>query len=224
MNVIVENSNAILSKLPEGVRLVAVSKFKPVEMLMQAYEGGFRCFGENYVQELVEKQGQMPGDVEWHMIGHLQSNKVKYIAPFVHMIHSVDSPKLLAEINKQAARNNRLIECLLQVHIAEEETKSGMNRDELLALVNSDLPDTLHNVKITGLMGMSTFTEDEAVVRKEFRLLKEIFEEVKTLRPRSDHFSMEEISMGMSGDWPVAVEEGSTMIRVGSAIFGARQV
>jgi pyridoxal phosphate enzyme (YggS family) len=222
MNHITEKIKEIESKLPAGVKLVAVSKLKPVETLMQAYEGGFRRFGENYVQELAGKFENMPKDVEWHMIGHLQSNKVKYIAPFVSMIHSVDSFKLLVEINKQAAKNDRVIDCLLQVHIAEEDTKTGMTEEELLEIINSEQLKSLKNVHILGLMGMSTFTDDLDQVRREFKSLKKIFDDVKSLGKASDNFSMNEISMGMSGDWPLAIEEGSTMIRVGSAIFGDR--
>lgn len=222
MNHITEKIKEIEAKLPAGVKLVAVSKLKPVETLMQAYEGGFRRFGENYVQELAGKFENMPKDIEWHMIGHLQSNKVKYIAPFVSMIHSVDSFKLLVEINKQAAKNDRVIDCLLQVHIAEEDTKTGMSEEELLEIINADQLKSLKNVRILGLMGMSTFTDDLYQVRREFKSLKKIFDDVKSMGKASDNFSMNEISMGMSGDWPLAIEEGSTMVRVGSAIFGSR--
>ncbi len=222
MNHITEKIKEIEAKLPAGVKLVAVSKLKPVETLMQAYEGGFRRFGENYVQELSGKFENMPKDIEWHMIGHLQSNKVKYIAPFVSMIHSIDSFKLLVEINKQAAKNDRVIDCLLQVHIAEEDTKTGMSEEELLEIINADQLKSLKNVRILGLMGMSTFTDDLDQVRREFKSLKKIFDDVKSLGKASDNFSMNEISMGMSGDWPLAIEEGSTMVRVGSAIFGSR--
>lgn len=222
MNHITGKIKEIEAKLPAGVKLVAVSKLKPVETLMQAYEGGFRRFGENYVQELAGKFEDMPKDIEWHMIGHLQSNKVKYIAPFVSMIHSVDSFKLLAEINKQAVKNDRVIDCLLQVHIAEEDTKTGMTEEELLEIINREQLKSFKNVHILGLMGMSTFTDDPDQVRREFKSLKKIFDDVKSLGKASDNFSMNEISMGMSGDWPLAIEEGSTMIRVGSAIFGDR--
>lgn len=222
MNHITEKIQEIEAKLPEGVKLVAVSKLKPVETLMKAYEGGFRRFGENYVQELTGKSESMPSDIEWHMIGHLQSNKVKYIAPFVSMIHSVDSFRLLMEINKQALKNNRVIDCLLQVHIAEEDTKTGMTEEELYEIARSEQLDTLANVRILGLMGMSTFTDDHDQVKREFKSLKKIFDAVKSMAKESANFSMKEISMGMSGDWPLAVEEGSTMIRVGSAIFGER--
>ncbi|RYU94085.1 YggS family pyridoxal phosphate-dependent enzyme [Emticicia agri] len=203
----------------KGVTLIAVSKTKPVEMLMEAYEAGFKCFGENYVQELIEKQDKMPKDIEWHFIGHLQSNKVKYIAPFVSLIHSVDSFRLLQEINKQAAKNNRVIDCLLQIYIAEEDTKSGMTEDECLEILQSEVLKNLTNISIKGLMGMSTFTDDENQVRKEFRKLKTFHASLLTSYPY-----LTTISMGMSGDYAIAIEEGSTMIRVGSKIFGNRSV
>jgi pyridoxal phosphate enzyme (YggS family) len=201
----------------KGVTLVAVSKTKPVEMLMEAYEAGFKRFGENYVQELTEKYDKMPKDIEWHFIGHLQSNKVKYIAPFVNLIHSVDSFKLLQEINKQAAKHNRVIDCLLQIYIAEEDTKSGMTEEECLEILQSDILKNLTNINITGLMGMSTFTDDEAQIRKEFRKLKTFHSSLI-----SKYTQLTTISMGMSGDYAIAIEEGSTMIRVGSKIFGNR--
>lgn len=217
---IVENIREIESQIiGKGVTLVAVSKTKPVEMLMEAYDAGFKRFGENYVQELTEKQEKMPKDIEWHFIGHLQSNKVKYIAPFVSLIHSVDSFKLLQEINKQAAKNNRVIDCLLQIYIAEEDTKSGMTEEECLEILQSDTLKNLTNVRLTGLMGMSTFTDDESQVRKEFRKLKAFHTSLITSYP-----SLTTISMGMSGDYQIAIEEGSTMIRVGSRIFGGRSV
>lgn len=196
--------------------LVPVSKKKPVEDLMQVYEIGGRIFGENYVQELTEKYEEMPKDIEWHLLGHLQRNKVKYIAPFISLIHSVDSLKLLREINKQAAKNERIINCLLQIFIAEEDSKTGMDEAELPEVLAalSDLP----NVKIVGLMGISTFTDDKEVVTREFRQLKRIYDEAK--QTQSD-WSV--LSMGMSGDWQLAIEEGSTLIRVGTSIFGARQ-
>lgn len=202
------------SELPTHVRLVAVSKFKPAADIREAYEAGLRDFGENYVQEMVSKSEELPADIRWHFIGHLQTNKVKYIAPFVHLIHSVDSVKLLREVSKQAANSGRVIDCLLQVHIAQEDTKSGLTEEEFLGLLAGPVPG---HVRITGVMGMSTFTDDPEVVRREFRELKRIFEEGKRLLPE-----MKEISMGMSGDWPLAVEEGSTMVRIGSTIFGAR--
>ncbi|RFS15166.1 YggS family pyridoxal phosphate-dependent enzyme [Emticicia sp. C21] len=201
----------------KGVTLVAVSKTKPIEMLMEVYNAGFKRFGENYVQELTEKYESMPKDIEWHFIGHLQSNKVKYIAPFVSLIHSVDSFKLLQEINKQAAKNNRVIDCLLQIYIAEEDTKSGMTEEECLEILQSETLKNLANIRIVGLMGMSTFTDDENQVRKEFRKLKTFHSSLL-----SSHPYLKTISMGMSGDYAIAIEEGSTMIRVGSKIFGNR--
>lgn len=201
----------------KGVTLVAVSKTKPMEMLMEAYEAGFKRFGENYVQELTEKQEKMPKDIEWHFIGHLQSNKVRYIAPFVSLIHSVDSFKLLQEINKQAAKNDRIIDCLLQIYIAEEDTKSGMTEEECLEILQSETLKNLGNIRIVGLMGMSTFTDDETQVRKEFRKLKTFHSSLLVSYPY-----LRTISMGMSGDYEIAIEEGSTMIRVGSKIFGNR--
>jgi len=215
---IVANIEAIENEISgKGVTLIAVSKTKPVEMLMEAYNAGFKRFGENYVQELTDKHEQMPKDIEWHFIGHLQSNKVKYIAPFVSLIHSVDSFKLLQEINKQAAKHKRVIDCLLQIYIAEEDTKSGMTEDECLEILTSEALKSLTNISIKGLMGMSTFTDDEAQVRKEFRKLKTFHNSLIDTYP---HLST--ISMGMSGDYELAIEEGSTMIRVGSKIFGNR--
>jgi PLP dependent protein len=200
---------------PKGATLIAVSKTKPIEMLMEAYDAGFKRFGENYVQELVAKHEQMPKDIEWHLIGHLQSNKVKYIAPFVSMIHSIDSFKLLNEVNKQAAKHNRVIDCLLQIHIAEEESKSGMSEDEALEILNSKELKDLKNIKIVGLMGMTTLTDDETQIRKEFRHLKSFFDTIK-----NEQINI--LSMGMSGDYGIAIEEGSTRVRVGSKIFGSR--
>lgn len=220
---IVENiqyiENQVLSK---GVTLIAVSKTKPVEMLMEAYNAGFKRFGENYVQELVEKYGTMPKDIEWHFIGHLQSNKVKYIAPFVSLIHSVDSFKLLQEINKQAAKINRVIDCLLQIYIAEEDTKSGMTEEECLEILRPETLKNLPNIKIVGLMGMTTLTDDETQIRKEFRKLKDFSEKLKTQNSASYGEPFKTLSMGMSGDYEIAIEEGSNMIRVGSKIFGGR--
>ncbi|UTA69376.1 YggS family pyridoxal phosphate-dependent enzyme [Emticicia sp. 21SJ11W-3] len=215
---VAENIKLIENEITgKGVTLVAVSKTKPVDALMQAYNAGFKRFGENYVQELADKYEQMPKDIEWHFIGHLQSNKVKYIAPFVSLIHSVDSFKLLQEINKQAAKYNRVINCLLQIYIAEEDTKSGMTEAECSEILDSEALKTLLNVNITGLMGMSTFTDDEQQVRKEFRKLKSFQASLLSAHPY-----LQTISMGMSGDYPIAIEEGSTMIRVGSRIFGNR--
>jgi PLP dependent protein len=217
-----QNILKISEQLPEGVQLVAVSKFKPVEMLMEAYEAGFKVFGENYVQELVDKYEQMPKDIKWNFIGHLQSNKVKYIAPFVSLIHSVDSFKLLKEINKQAEKNERVIDCLLQVYIAQEDTKTGIDEAELFELLKSEAFLSLKNIRIVGLMGMSTFTENMDQVKTEFKSLKTIFDKIREENIGDLGADFKEISMGMSGDWPLAVAEGSTMIRVGSAIFGSR--
>ena len=209
----------IEKQLPSTTRLVAVSKKQSIDKIMEAYDGGTRIFGENYVQELVEKQALLPKDIEWHLIGHLQTNKVKYIAPFVSMIHSVDSVKLLKEINKQASKANRTIKCLLQVHVAEEDTKTGIDLGEIENVLGQDLTD-LANVEIVGLMAMSTFTDDMEQVRREFTVTKELFENLQKKYPA---YNLTELSMGMSGDWKIAVELGSTLIRVGSSIFGARQ-
>ena len=202
-------------------RLVAVSKTKSPEEIMLAYEAGQRDFGENRVQELREKQGVLPADIRWHMIGHLQSNKVKYIAPYIHLIHSVDNFGLLSEIDRQAKRNERTIDCLLQVFIAREETKYGLSAEELHALIESDDFSKLANVRITGLMGMATFTDDTEQVRSEFHFLNSLFQDVRS-RYRMPNLIMQEVSMGMSGDYKIAVEEGSTMVRIGSLIFGPR--
>lgn len=215
------NINILTQNLPSACKLIAVSKTNPVEKIQEAYEAGQRRFGENKVQEIVPKYESLPKDIEWHMIGHLQSNKVKLIASFVSLIHSVDSIKLLEEINKQAIRANRKIPCLLQVHIAEEETKFGFSEEEIVKLLSSADLKKLANINITGLMGMATLTDDSSQIRKEFKGLKTLFETVKALHlPATVH--MEELSMGMSSDYAIAVEEGSTMIRVGSAIFGER--
>lgn len=205
----------------KNCQLVAVSKTKPVEMIQEAYDAGQRDFGENKVQELREKPDQLPSDVRWHMIGHLQTNKVKYIAPFIHLIHAVDSLKLLKEINKQAEKSNRTINCLLQIHIAEEEHKFGLSKDELNDLLSSAAFKALTNIKVVGLMGMATYTDDENQIRTEFQTLKQIFDMAKE-NHQASNIEMREISMGMSDDYPIALEEGSTMIRVGSKIFGPR--
>jgi pyridoxal phosphate enzyme (YggS family) len=205
----------------KNCQLVAVSKTKPAEMIKEAYDAGQRDFGENKVQELREKPGKLPANIRWHMIGHLQTNKVKYIAPFIHLIHAVDSLKLLREINKQAAKNNRSINCLLQIHIAAEEHKFGLSKAELNDLLCSAAIRALANIKIVGLMGMATYTDDENQIRNEFQTLKQIFDAVKE-NHQASNIDMQEISMGMSDDYLIAMEEGSTMIRVGSKIFGAR--
>ncbi|RKQ51737.1 hypothetical protein BXY85_2769 [Roseivirga pacifica] len=213
----------LFNKQLEGTsaRLIAVSKTKPNEDLLQAYESGQRAFGENKVQELVAKAEALPKDIEWHMIGHLQRNKVKYIAPFVSLIHGVDSERLLKEIDKQAAKNERIINCLLQVHIAEEDTKFGFDEAELMAFLNSEVFDQLSHIKVIGLMGMATNTDNMEQVRKEFSSLKKLSERIKNEIEKSN-LEMKELSMGMTSDYKIACEEGSTMIRVGSAIFGAR--
>ena len=212
-----ENLLKIKSSLPEGVTLVAVSKTKPNELLMEAYEAGQRDFGENYVQELVDKHEQLPKDINWHFIGHLQSNKVKYIAPFVHLIHGVDSVKLLEEINKQAKKNGRVINCLLQIFIAQEETKFGFSFDECERFLNSELFSQLKNVSIIGFMAMASNTDDQEQIRKEFHSLNE-FAKKQSL---SNKF-LTTLSYGMSSDHKIAIEEGSTMVRIGSTIFGQR--
>lgn len=202
--------------------LVAVSKTHSAESIRKAYDLGVRDFGENKVQELEEKQAALPKDIRWHFIGHLQTNKVKFIAPFIYLIHGVDSLKLLTEINKQAEKAGRVINCLLQVYIAKEESKFGLDESELEELVQSEAIKSLTNVKIVGLMGMATFTDKEDVVRQEFRKLKSIFDKLKTKKLPSN-FDLGEISMGMSGDYIIAQEEGSTIVRIGTAIFGERE-
>lgn len=211
----------IKSTLPDSVCLIAVSKTKPVSDLSIAYQAGQKHFGENKVQELVEKSEQLPNDIHWHMIGHLQSNKVRFIAPFVHLIHTVDSLKLLVEINKQAQKNNRVISCLLQFYIAQEETKFGLSREEAHVILTSNEFLSLKNIQIAGVMGMASFIADQDQIRKEFQHLKSIFLDLKNNHFRT-HSDFKEISMGMSGDYTIAIEEGSTLIRVGSSIFGGR--
>lgn len=211
----------IKSSLPPHVTLVAVSKTKPVSDLMEAYNAGQRIFGENKIQEMTDKWEQMPKDIEWHMIGHVQTNKVKYMAPFVSLIHGVDSLKLLAEINKQAKKNGRVIDCLLQMHIAEEETKFGMDSSELDELLQSEDFKHMHNIKIIGLMGMATFTDDATQIKKEFTNLKSIFDRLGE-HPETLNLKPVVLSMGMSGDYNIAIECGSTMVRIGSSIFGSR--
>jgi PLP dependent protein len=206
----------------KNVTLVAVSKTKPVEDILALYELGQRDFGENYVQELVEKQAQLPKDIRWHFIGHLQSNKVKYVAPFVNLIHGVDSFKLLREINKEAAKNNRVIDVLLQVHIAQEETKFGLDEEELKAIYNrnADGLNELKNIRICGFMGMASFSDDLEKVRGEFRFLKSLVDWYVDLPIANSQLKI--LSMGMSGDYQLAIEEGSTMVRIGSLLFGER--
>ncbi|NHN27816.1 YggS family pyridoxal phosphate-dependent enzyme [Flavobacterium jejuense] len=216
---IANNLTQIKSSLPEQVTLVAVSKTKPVANLMEAYDAGQRIFGENKIQEMTDKYEAMPKDIEWHMIGHVQTNKVKYMAPYVNLVHGVDSFKLLKEINKQAAKNNRVINCLLQMHIAEEDTKFGLDESELNEILDHLKLDKneLKNIKIIGLMGMATFTEDQNQIKKEFLRLKSIFDKLNT-----EHSQMNTLSMGMSGDYELAISCGSTMVRIGSSIFGNR--
>lgn len=215
-----ENLLKIKQELPPSIKLVAVSKTKPESDILEAYSTGHKVFGENKVQELVNKYDRLPKDIEWHFIGHLQSNKVKYLAPFVHLIHGVDSLKLLKEINKQAQKNNRVIDCLLQFHIANEKAKFGFYKEEVFELLQSDEFQNLKNIRIKGLMGMATYTDDENQIHEEFANLKSYFEEIKEKYLQSDSFT--EISMGMSADYKIAIEEGSTMIRLGSSIFGVR--
>ena len=216
-----ENLNEILADIPENVTLVAVSKTKPASEIEEAYAAGQRVFGENKVQEMVEKEAVLPRDIQWHLIGHVQTNKVKYIAPFVSVIHAVDSLKLLSEINKQAKKNNRTIKCMLQMHIADEESKFGMKFDELMEVLNSNELVEMQNVSIIGLMGMATFTDNEEQVREEFCNLEGDFNVIKShFFKFNDNF--EHLSMGMSGDYKLAIEEGSTMVRIGSSIFGGR--
>ena len=215
-----ENLLKIKSSLPEHVTLVAVSKTKPVADLMEAYNVGQRIFGENKIQEMTEKWEQMPKDIQWHMIGHIQTNKVKFMAPYVNLIHGVDSLKLLEEINKQALKNNRIIDCLLQIHIAEEETKFGLNEDELKELLVSESFINLNNIKVIGLMGMATFTENHDQIKKEFEHLKSIFDKLELQNTKNCELNT--LSMGMSGDYKLAIVCGSTMVRIGSSIFGGR--
>lgn len=221
MSTIGERLNEIKSVLPASVCLVAVSKFHPAENIREVYDAGQRVFGESKAQELVQKQAVLPADIQWHFIGHLQSNKIKYIAPFIAMIHSIDSFKLLAEVNKFAAKENRVIDCLLQIHVAEEETKFGFSPDECISMLRDELWRDLKNVRICGIMGMASLTDNEAQIRDEFHRLAALYGDLKR-----EFFvcnaAFKEISMGMSHDYPLAVEAGSTMVRVGSLIFGER--
>ena len=221
MSHIQEQIEKIKTELPSHVRLVAVSKYHPIEAIQEAYDGGQRIFGESKVQEMTQKYEMLPKDIEWHFIGHLQTNKIKYMAPYVSLIHGVDSFKLLQEINKQAAKANRIIPCLLQIHIAKEETKFGFTTDECLNMLNEGNWKALENVQIAGIMGMATNTEDETIVANEFETLAQFFQQIK-----SNHFAespyFKEISMGMSDDYPIAIEKGSTLVRIGSKIFGNR--
>jgi hypothetical protein len=218
---IAENLNAIKENIPALVTLVAVSKTKPDEAILEAYQAGHRDFGENKVQDLVAKQERLPEDIRWHMIGHLQSNKVKYLAPFVHMLHGVDSLKLLGIINKEAEKQSRVIDCLLQVRIAREETKFGLTEADLSILLRSDVYSEMKNVRIRGVMGMATYTENSEQIREEFRLLKRIFGSLKA-SAFDGQLWFDQLSCGMSGDYDLAIEEGSNMVRIGSLIFGPR--
>lgn len=216
-----ENLNIVRATVPSDVTLIAVSKTKPISDLQEAYDAGQRVFGENKALEMRDKYQVLPDDIQWHFIGHLQTNKIKYIAPFVTLIHSVDSVSLLESVNKEAVKNNRVIDCLLQFHIAQEDTKFGLDMEEAKVLLESENFKSLKNVNIVGVMGMATFTNDVDQIRNEFKNLKDIFDTLK-----EDYFkdkdSFSEISMGMSDDYPIAIEEGATMVRVGSKIFGAR--
>ena len=216
-----ENLNKIKSTLPAGVRLVAVSKTKPESDIMEAYNAGHRIFGENHAQEMKQKHADLPADIEWHFIGHLQTNKIKYIIDYVKLIHSIDSANLLQAVNKEAAKHNVVVNCLLQFHIATEETKFGMNLDEASQLLESDEFRAMQNVRICGVMGIGSLTDDKDQTNREFANLKQIFDTLK-----ADYFSVneefKELSMGMSGDYQLAIAHGSTMVRVGSSIFGQR--
>jgi pyridoxal phosphate enzyme (YggS family) len=212
---IAERLRAVRTELPVHVTLVAVSKTKPVSQLMQAYEAGQRIFGENKIQEMAQKAAAMPEDIRWHMIGHVQTNKVRIMAPFVSLVHGVDSLKLLVEIDKQAKKRGRVIDCLLQMHIAKEDTKFGLDEAELFEILESNVYQSLQNVKVKGLMGMATFTENQEQIEDEFRYLKSVYDKAS-----SHGFSI--LSMGMSGDYKIAVACGSTMVRIGSSIFGSR--
>nr|WP_315183122.1 YggS family pyridoxal phosphate-dependent enzyme [uncultured Flavobacterium sp.] len=217
-----QNLLTIKATLPEQVTLVAVSKTKPISDLMEAYEAGQRIFGENKIQEMAEKWEAMPKDIQWHMIGHVQTNKVKFMAPFASLIHGVDSLKLLNEINRQAQKNNRIIDCLLQVYIAEEESKFGLDEDELNGVIQfiTQNSEVYKNIRIVGLMGMATFTDNQNQIKKEFNHLKSIFDNLKSTE--TDNLQLNTISMGMSGDYKLAIDCGSTMVRIGSSIFGGR--
>lgn len=220
MNYISDNLTNIKKELPPDCALVAVSKTKPTADILEAYHAGQKDFGENKAQELNKKAEELPKDIRWHMIGHLQRNKVKYIAPFVHLIHGVDSLRLLEEINKQGAKAGRMLNCLLQVHIAEEETKFGFDEEELLLLIEDPILEEWPHVAIQGLMGMATFTDNAEQVQREFKKLKALFDRIKIIS--NENVKMQTLSMGMSGDYRIALGEGSNMVRIGSAIFGER--
>ncbi len=215
------NLSVLLKEIPENVKLVAVSKTKPIEDILEAYNAGQKMFGENKAQEIIAKQPQLPENIRWHFIGHMQTNKVKYIAPFVALIEAVDSLKLLKEINKQANKINRVIDCLLQFHIATEETKFGLSMPEAKEILENPEFQIMKNIRITGVMGMATFTDNTELIHKEFRTLKDYFNKLKE-NYFSDEDFFKEISMGMSGDYKIAIEEGTTIVRIGSLIFGSR--
>jgi len=221
LDFITENIQQIRQNLPANITLIAVSKFKPITAIAEAYQAGQRDFGENRTQELAEKHPQLPADIRWHFIGHLQTNKVKYIAPFVHLVHSVDSGRLLEEINEQGKKNNRVIDCLLQFYIAREESKFGFSITEAENMLQSSAFQQFKNIRLCGVMGMATFTDNQAQIRQEFQTLKQYFDRLKeTYFAHQQHFN--EISMGMTDDYLLAIAEGSTMVRIGSAIFGGR--
>lgn len=221
MNALRDNLFKITSGLPDGVRIIAVSKTKPLELIREAYEAGQRLFGENRVQEILWKAPELPADIQWHLIGHLQTNKVKQVLPYVSMIHSVDSIRLLETIQKEAAKINRVIPCLLQVHIAMEETKFGFSAEELNSFFEKLNPREYPNIQFAGLMGMASFVDDEDQVRKEFRSLKILFDHIQIVA-NHNLADFKELSMGMSGDYPIAVSEGSTLVRIGTLLFGIR--
>lgn len=221
MGLISDNIQSFLGKIPENVQLIPISKTKPNELILDAWESGFKVFGENKVQELTRKYEELPKDIQWHMVGHLQSNKMKYIAPFVHLVHGIDSFKLIKIMEKEAKKAGRVMNGLFQLHIASEETKFGFSQDEIFEILDSGEFAEMEHVRMTGVMGMATLTNDENAIRKEFKELYRIYRNIKSGYFQNDE-NFKEISMGMSGDYKIAIEEGSTMIRIGSAIFGER--
>lgn len=221
MGLISDNIQSFLGKIPENVQLIPISKTKPNELILDAWESGFKVFGENKVQELTRKYEELPKDIQWHMVGHLQSNKMKYIAPFVHLVHGIDSFKLIKIMEKEAKKAGRIMNGLFQLHIASEETKFGFSQDEIFEILDSGEFAEMEHVRMTGVMGMATLTNDENAIRKEFKELYRIYRNIKSGYFQNDE-NFKEISMGMSGDYKIAIEEGSTMIRIGSAIFGER--
>ncbi len=218
---VVENLYEIKKQIPDNVRLIAVSKTYPIEDIQHVYDCGHKIFGENRAQEFFEKQAKLPADIEWHFIGHLQTNKVKFVVPFALYIHSIDSLKLLNEVNKEAVKNNKVVNCLLEIYIASEESKMGLDLTEVFKILSSPEFQQMQNVRICGVMGMATFTENTDLIRKEFQNLKAGFDSIKTNHFKNNPY-FKEISMGMSGDFHIAIEEGSTMVRIGTAIFGKR--